>query len=202
MRLLFHLRTIFQDSWTPNRATSTSEEGVINGCSKSDPTKNISDQNDLEKGRDAVNGTNSNGSSLNEDIRSATSTPPVRRNMELTWCGREYCSDVIRERVTGNENNMEFEGPATGQVCYVWDDPPENQMTPSVLLLVKQGDDELLQCAAKAVNELLEHNKVQILVSPDVCARLKHYHGVDDDKIKLFETDTSSWFWRESCGDG
>jgi NAD kinase len=125
--------------------------------------------------------------SLNGQSREAT-----RRKIELLVCGRdeESCTDVvIRERVVGEHNNFEFEGPATGQVCYVWDDPPSMSTTraQSVLLLVKQGDEELLQTAAEAVNELIQTDGLQVLMVPELCAKMKHYYGVDDKKMKLYE---------------
>jgi NAD kinase len=110
-----------------------------------------------------------------------------RRKMELMWCGRETCKDVIRERVVG-ENNLEFDGPATGQVCYVWDEESRSPKArkQSVFILLKHGDEELTRVAAVAVRELL-HLDIEILVAPDLAAKLKHYYGVDDEKIKLFE---------------
>jgi NAD kinase len=110
-----------------------------------------------------------------------------RKSMELMWCGRETCRAVIRERVVGEDNALEFDGPATGQVCYVWDDDDGTmKKTQSVFLLVKQGDDELMRVAAEAVQELTKMN-LDIFVAPDLAAKLKHYYGVDDERIKLFE---------------
>jgi hypothetical protein len=59
-----------------------------------------------------------------------------------------------------------------------------------VLLLVKKGGDAgaLLQIAAQAVQNLTSvHTALRILLEPDVAAKLKHYHGVEDAKIHLFE---------------
>jgi NAD kinase len=112
-----------------------------------------------------------------------------RKKMDLMWCGRETCKDVIRERVVGDDNHLEFDGPATGQVCYVWDDDTQRKYktkNQSVFFLVKQGDEELTRVAAEAVRELTTM-ELDILIAPDLAAKLKHYYGVDDEKIKLFE---------------
>jgi NAD kinase len=110
-----------------------------------------------------------------------------RRKMELMWCGRETCKDVIRERVVG-ENHLEFDGPATGQVCYVWDEESDSYKSrkQSVFIILKHGDEELTRVVADAVRELISLD-IEILVAPDLAAKLKHYFGVDDEKIKLFE---------------
>eukprot|EP00521_Asterionellopsis_glacialis_P015456 CAMPEP_0195306348 /NCGR_PEP_ID=MMETSP0707-20130614/37154_1 /TAXON_ID=33640 /ORGANISM="Asterionellopsis glacialis, Strain CCMP134" /LENGTH=518 /DNA_ID=CAMNT_0040370563 /DNA_START=122 /DNA_END=1678 /DNA_ORIENTATION=- len=127
------------------------------------------------------------------------------RKMQLMWCGPEECRDVIRERVVGDHNHIEFVGPATGQVCYTWsdnnplsdsnqdeldeDDSKEDEATSysSVLLLVRPNDDELLKIAADSVKELTASG-IQMLLAPDIAAKIKHYHGVDDENmIKLFE---------------
>lgn len=112
-----------------------------------------------------------------------------RKKMDLMWCGRETCKEVIRERVVGSNNQLEFDGPATGQVCYVWEDEtPTDYKTKvqSVFLLVKQGDEELTRVAAEAVRELTTMD-LEIFVAADLAAKFKHYYGVDDEKIKLFE---------------
>ena len=127
---------------------------------------------------------------INGISRNANSEGEERRKkMDLMWCGRETCKEVIRERVVGNDNQLEFDGPATGQVCYVWDDEePMNYKTKtqSVFLLVKQGDEELTRVAAEAVRELTTMD-LDIFVAADLAAKFKHYYGVDDEKIKLFE---------------
>jgi NAD kinase len=117
-----------------------------------------------------------------------------RRKMDLMLCGRETCKEVIRERVVGNQNNLEFEGPATGQVCYVWNDMTDSKLEEnkrntkqSVLVLVKRGDEELIRVAAEAIKELSKTQQIEVHVAPELCAKLKHYHGVDDDDFKLFE---------------
>ena len=113
-----------------------------------------------------------------------------RKRMELFMCNREFCSDGIRERVSGDENHMEFDGPATGQVCYVWDNSQDAMDTKrqSVLLLVRPGDDALLHLAGDAVQALVKEG-IQIYLAPELAAKLKHYHGVEDRQnlIKLYE---------------
>mmetsp|Transcript_6131 Transcript_6131/g.9416 ORF Transcript_6131/g.9416 Transcript_6131/m.9416 type:complete len:414 (-) Transcript_6131:323-1564(-) len=109
--------------------------------------------------------------------------------MNLMWCDQDICEDSIRERVVGEGNSMEFDGPATGQVCYTWDGDSKTVTKPqTVLLLVKRGDSTLLKVAADVVMELTKTNDLTIYLAPDLCAKLKHYYGVDhDEKIQLFE---------------
>jgi len=119
-----------------------------------------------------------------------------KRQMTLAWCGREMCTtNRIREKIVGDRNHMEFDGPATGQVIYTWDheDNSANQQSPqevstsSVLLLVKHHDDELIGIAAEAVRQLKDLG-IQVLLHPELAAKFKHYFGVDDENmIKLFE---------------
>lgn len=113
-----------------------------------------------------------------------------RKKMELIMCNRDLCTDIIRERVWGDDNHMKFDGPATGQVCYVWDDDDENWATrrQSVLVLVRPGDDKLLALAADAVQHLVQQG-IQVYLAPDLAAKLKHYHGVEDrnNLIQLYE---------------
>jgi hypothetical protein len=128
-----------------------------------------------------------------------------RRPMALMWCGTEFCKDTIRERVVGDRNQIVLAGPATGQVAFWWMDSTEDPKAqrrassakptsePSVLILVKQNDDELMKIAAEAVKELTAH-QVHVLLDPELSAKLKHYFGVDDERIKLFEPRTFSGF--------
>jgi len=121
-----------------------------------------------------------------------------RRKMELSWCGRNDCTggNRIREKVVGEHNHVEFEGPATGQVMYEWapavdtrgEMEEEKTVTapPSVLLIVKRGDDELLKVAADAVQNLTALS-IDVLLHPELSAKIKHYFGVDGRNIKLFE---------------
>jgi len=44
------------------------------------------------------------------------------RKMDLMWCQSDRCQDVVRERVVGNHNTIVFNGPATGQVAYRWNE--------------------------------------------------------------------------------
>jgi len=113
--------------------------------------------------------------------------------MELAWCSYDECViHSIREKVD-EENHIYFQGPATGQVTYSWPDRAgENDIStapPSVLLLVKRNDDELLKIAAEAVTCLLNgSDDIRILMQPELCAKLKYYFGVDDDsKLQLYE---------------
>jgi len=121
----------------------------------------------------------------------------MKRKIELTWCGRDSCindDQSMRERVTTNTqngcNDIEFEGPATGQVLFGWKERQDGETDPipSVLLLVKRGDDDLMITAAAAVQNLTAEG-VRVLLHPEHAAKLKHYFGVDnDDMIKLFES--------------
>jgi len=138
------------------------------------------------------------------------------RKMDLMWCQSDSCQDVVRERVVGDHNTIIFNGPATGQVAYRWNQKAypigsakseeksllstkENAMgttspsatsssskIASVLLLVKRDDEELLQIVAKKVPELTKVG-IDVLMAPELAAKLKHYYGVDDERISLFE---------------
>jgi len=114
-----------------------------------------------------------------------------RRKMELSWCGRDTCvfEDGLREKVVGEHNEISFESPATGQVAYKWDDDSTNGevILSRVLMLVKRNDDDLLKVAADAVRELTSKGDIIIMLPPDMAAKFKHYFGVDNDKIELFE---------------
>lgn len=113
------------------------------------------------------------------------------------WCDRDKCKDVVRERVVGRHNQIILNGPATGQVAYKWrdaDSKGSNLSTESdpttqasVLILVKP-DDRLYQEAAQIVPKLTKAG-IQVLLAPDLAAKLRHDHGVQDDDgcIKLFE---------------
>lgn len=86
-------------------------------------------------------------------------------------------------------------------------EPSSRTTTPSVLILVKKGDENLMRMAADAVSELTSVNdgerndddgedeesstsssSVRVLLAPDLAAKLKHYHGVDNPNISLFES--------------
>lgn len=139
------------------------------------------------------------------------------RKMDLMWCQSDRCQDSLRERVVGDHNTIVFNGPATGQVAYRWnkkaypieadfESNPQSskpakqggsQKGPpfataslskiaSVLLLVKRDDDILLETAARKVPELTEVG-IDVLMAPELAAKLKHYYGVDNARIHLFE---------------
>ncbi len=125
------------------------------------------------------------------------------RKMDLMWCQSDRCQEVVRERVVGDHNTIVFNGPATGQVAYRWnqkafpidkrsskEQPPPGKSSlnkiASVLLLVKRDDEELLKIAAQKVPELTAVG-IEILLAPELAAKLKHYYGVDDQWISLFE---------------
>lgn len=121
----------------------------------------------------------------------------------------------LREKVVGEHNEIVFESPATGQVAYQWmdnshdntysdDTESENDATVDsiisgtddrngkvglsrVLIIIKWNDDELLQFAAEAVRKLTSKGDVIVMLPPDMAAKFKHYYGVDNDKIQLFE---------------
>lgn len=134
-----------------------------------------------------IDGTDATASALTSAL-----TTTKKRKMDLVWCTSEFCKDVVRERVVGDHNQIVLNGPATGQVAYNWNGKPalkkERQFptTCAVLLLVKPNDEELMQVAAKAVRELTALD-IEVLLAPDLAAKLNHYHGVNDNRISLFE---------------
>jgi NAD+ kinase len=136
--------------------------------------------------------------------------------MNLLWCQSDRCVDVIRERVIGDHNQIMLNGPATGQVAYRWDQNARTNLLKesatgdsktggtmnrktlsSVLFLVRQGDEELLRIAAENVPKLTEIG-INVLLAPDLSAKLKHYYGVDNPLISLFEEpkDPNEEKWR------
>lgn len=139
------------------------------------------------------------------------------RRLDLMWCQEEYCKDAVRERVGGRNNQIYLNGPATGQVAYHWSEreivnskeaapkqqpqqQPQNDTPPTVLLLIKPGDEDLLRLAAEAVQNLTSDADIRILLDPSTAARLKYYHGVDDDKhIRLFEIEPTPGFGSGLC---
>ena len=150
----------------------------------------------------------------------AVSVPPkllknaaTSRRLDLMWCQEDYCKDAVRERVVGINNQIYLNGPATGQVAYHWTSREEGdaqsasakdhslhqqQAPPTVLLLIRPGDDDLLQKAAEAVKQLTaDDSNVRVLLDPSTAARLKYYHGVGDDHICLFEVSPTPGYGSE-----
>lgn len=121
------------------------------------------------------------------------------RKMNLMWCDHLSCRDVVRERVVGDHNQIILNGPATGQVAYQWSRKalpptarkPSEVTVSSVLLLVKPNDDDLMFKTAEVVPQLTKEG-IKVLLAPDMAAKLKYYHGVDDELIALFESPKDS----------
>lgn len=110
---------------------------------------------------------------------------PEASKINLMWCGDDSCFDDLRERVVGTHNQIQYTGPATGQVAYYY---TEKQKTKCVLILVKKNTIDLLQIAAKAVQNLTAvDSNIQILLEDSVASRLKHFYNVDSPQIHLFE---------------
>ena len=180
-------------------------------------------------GSTAINGTDSSGDvTAAETGDGAAIDIAANTKMSLLWCQTDRCIDVIREEVVGQHNQIVLNGPATGQVAYRWSQKPalpyrggsgsssgansnsqktaaSRTRTPSVLILVKKGDKNLMRMAADAVFELTSVNNgegddgeegessspsspIRVLLAPDLAAKLKHYHGVDNPYISLFES--------------
>lgn len=129
----------------------------------------------------------------------------ARKKLGLMWCTDNFCKDAMRERVTGDHNQIILDGPATGQVAYYWQpdnspaSPPQSEgkgrrkrtipeSEPSLLLLVKPNDNDLIACAAKAVEELTsDANGIHVSVDSSLAGKLKYSYGVDNGRIHLFE---------------
>ena len=151
-----------------------------------------------------VNRTSSSSSSERTKTTTTETNKKTRddqqRKMSLLWCQSDRCVDVVRERVIGEHNQIILNGPATGQVAYRWnkkvsaedpalvksDDKISRNTLCSILLLVRPGDEALLRIAAENVPKLTEVG-INVLLAPDLAAKLKHYYGVDDHRISLFE---------------
>lgn len=61
---------------------------------------------------------------------------------------------------------------------------------PTVLLLIKRDDDELMRVAAEAIRTLSANSGergLNILLDAEQAAKLRHNHGVDDENISLFD---------------
>jgi NAD kinase len=221
----------YRDRWCLHAAISpTSSPSFING-----------DDEDIQKVSSPLvpasvslsDASKDDSSNINITNDTTTSSSPTasfpdfrrKRTLELMWCEKEYCREAARERVVSEHNHIVLNGPATGQVAYIWhqwlrslptsatttsssdaisssslhhDDPPEHTAAAVVLLLVKPGSDELMEHAAHAVRQLTasvsttttsatESMPIHILLDPTTAARLKHYHGVESDRIHLFE---------------
>lgn len=115
-----------------------------------------------------------------------------KNKIELAWCNEIECMSSKREQVRGLDNAITFTSPATGQVMYSWLDFYEKQEVKkrnlrTVLFLVKRDDDELMVDASRAVKQLTEELGIQVLLQPEYAAKLKHYYGVDNSLIHLFE---------------
>jgi len=149
------------------------------------------------------------GGSASKDRKIQRPTPKGKR-LGLMWCNEDSCKDAMRERVMGDHNQIILDGPATGQVAYYWkrdnleqeanyslsnSDGKEQEMEylksitePSVLLLVRPNDKDLIQVAADAVSILTnDTNRIQIYVDSSLAGKLKFQHGVDNKRIRLFE---------------
>jgi hypothetical protein len=135
-------------------------------------------------------------SAVNGALTVPSNKPDNHRKLDLFWCGAggDSCKVSIRERVVGDNNSFEFDGPATGQVCFVWNDDGECQVdedtasakTASVLILVKRHDDELMRAAADAIKDLTESG-IHVYLVPDQAAKIEHYYGAHNDKVHIFE---------------
>jgi NAD+ kinase len=127
-------------------------------------------------------------------VPASNNKPDRHRKLDLFWCDADdCCKQSIRERVVGDHNNFEFDGPATGQVCFVWNNDGECPVdegtagaTASVLFLVKRDDDELMRAAADAIKDLTDSG-IQVYLVPDQAAKIGHYNGVHNDNVHLFE---------------
>lgn len=124
---------------------------------------------------------------------------PNKRKLELSWCNHDGCYEAIRERVVGEHNHMELSSPATGQVVYRYSSTQSgskrattasiqgNAPTPPVvLLLVKHGEDELLEIAIEAIEQLTRMG-VQVLADSVLREDLKKCDTIDSDMIGLFD---------------
>ena len=102
--------------------------------------------------------------------------------MNLMWCDRDKCKDVVRERVVGTHNQIILNGPATGQVAYRWDEKGKVQEKASILLLVKP-DEGLFQQAAAFV-PLLTEAGINVLLGPELASKLKYDYKLDNEPTK------------------
>ena len=101
--------------------------------------------------------------------------------MNLMWCDRDKCKEVVRERLVGNHNQIILNGPATGQVAYQWKEEEgtssdSSSVKASILLLVKP-DDRLYQVAAEVVPKLTQAG-IQVLLVPELAAKLRYTYGL------------------------
>jgi NAD+ kinase len=206
------------------RRAGDEEQELLNQYS--DPTKATSKSSQVEttnnttsRAATTIRMTGNNNNSGNKkdppEQRPTTTTTKrsrKRRNMTLTWCGNDLCTEHnLREKVV--DNQIVLSGPATGQVAYTWntnDYEDVNSSTTtaalsSVLILIKKqqqqpqpSDDpsssssssHLLEIAANVIKQLTTRYNVQrlkILLDPDTAAKLCYYHGVDSTRVELFE---------------
>jgi len=62
------------------------------------------------------------------------------KKLALMWCSEGNCKDAMRERVSGDRNQIILEGPATGQVAYYW--TPDESITVTAKQLGEKDDEE------------------------------------------------------------
>jgi len=176
--------------------------------SENDGAENASDKDAIEGGTTHDTLPPSSTSKSIPFILPGERNSKSRRKMELSWCTKDSCLPSYqnsREKVVGEDNDIEFNSPATGQVVYNWadrvskkDDEHDSDILPltlpRVLLLVKRNDDELMKEAADAVRELTAQGGLKVMLQAELAAKLKHYFGVDDEKIELYEIKSEPGF--------
>lgn len=115
------------------------------------------------------------------------------RKIDLMFCDGDICRDAVRQRVIGKHNQIVLSGPATGQVAYKWNTKMligkggrSATTLASVLVLVRPNDDKLIEKTAEVIPKLT-HLGIKVLLVPEVAAKMKFRHGVDDERISLFE---------------
>ena len=139
------------------------------------------------------------------------------------WCAEDFCKDAIRERVSGDHNQIILDGPATGQVAYYWKPeedvykkkvngvkkvatttkitPKKETTEPSILLLVKPNDADLIYVAANAVKQLTnESNNINVYMDASLAGKLKFSHAVDNKRIQLFEPEGTEGYGGNHVG--
>jgi len=203
--------------------SSTNQEFQENSVEKSYPnsTLSLNTTNTNLQNQSTTNSITNEAASATSDAAIIMENDNVEqgRQMQLSWCTREGChvETTIRETVEGPNNHISFQGPATGQVTYNWvtsdnsgeisDNETNNQKpgkkNPTVLLLVKRDDEDLLKVAADAVRALTSKDNgsnIDVLLFPECAAKLKYNHGVDDDHhIQLFEPEDVQTFGSDIC---
>ena len=209
----FRRHVSLYESKEHNPPTSSNEPVSLNGDSSSDEQS----KPDTIETEDIIS---AKAKKLSKGVLKDSNELPILRGKKLglMWCAEEFCKDAVRERVSGDHNQIILDGPATGQVAYYWkpdvspaykkangkEEASATKMDttePSILLLVKPNDVDLIRVAAGAVKELTnDSNNINVYMDSSLAGKLKFSYSVDNERIRLFEPEGTEGFGGNHVG--